>query len=68
MSGGPDDLRIIRPAALAERLGVSAMSIWRWEKAGILPPRITLGPRTLRVWRARDIEAWLDKRTGEVGA
>lgn len=65
MSAPEQDLRIIRPTALAKRLGVSTMSVWRWERDGILPPRITLGPRTLRVWRLADIEALLSKRAAE---
>lgn len=42
----PEDLRIIRGRrALAELLGVSGMTVWRWEAPrGDLPARIRLGP------------------------
>ena len=61
----PEDLRIIRGRrALAELLGVSGMTVWRWEAPrGDLPARIRLGPHTVG-WRRRDIEAWLAKRAG----
>jgi prophage regulatory protein len=64
----PSDLRIIRRRELAELLGVSGMTVWRWEAPrGDLPARIRLGPHTVG-WRRRDIEAWLAKRGAAEGA
>jgi predicted DNA-binding transcriptional regulator AlpA len=65
MSTGPENLRLIGPTELAKRLGRSTMFVWRLEKAGILPPRIKLGPHTRKLWRLRDIEVLLDQRAGE---
>ena len=54
-------LRIIRPNDLAALLGVSRVTIWRWERAGALPPKKTLGPRTVG-WLASDIETWIEEQ------
>jgi len=49
--------RFIRPSDLRHELGVSAMWLWRHEKAGDLPPRTRLGPRTTGWWRS-EIDRW----------
>ncbi len=42
---------------VAERLGVSADTIWRWKRQGEFPKAVKLGGRTTR-WRLVDVEAW----------
>ena len=59
-----NELRIIRIKELCKKLGVSPVSIWRWERAGLLPSRVNLGPRLVG-WRNHDIEKWLEEKTGE---
>lgn len=60
-----EDLRMIRGCrALAELLGVSDMTVWRWERSGNLPARIKLGPNTIG-WKAVDIATWQAQRAGE---
>lgn len=57
---------IMRKAELAEKLGVSSTTIWRWVNEGELPKPITLGPRIIG-WEVTVIEQWLEsKRTQEV--
>ena len=56
-----EDLKIIRARELAEQLGVSAMSLWRWSKSSDFPVKIRLGANSVG-YRRRDIEAWLAKR------
>jgi len=54
-------IRVLRPDDLAERLGVSRTTLWRWERAGILPRRRAIGPNT-NGWPADEIATWLDNR------
>ena len=49
--------RILRRKELAERLCVSEVTIWRWERKGYLPAKRKLGPNTVG-WLASEIEAW----------
>lgn len=50
--------RVIWPAGLEERLGISSVTRWRWERAGRLPPRdIRIGPRS--GWCPETIEKML---------
>ena len=46
-------------AELADRLGVSRMTIHRMRKAGELPPTIQTNRRFVR-WTQSDIQLWLD--------
>ncbi len=46
---------------VAERLGVSTDSIWRWKRQGEFPKAVKLGGRTTR-WRLADVEAWEAER------
>lgn len=49
--------RCIWPRGMAERFGVSDVTIWRWEKAGRLPPRdVFLGGVAIG-WRPETLEA-----------
>jgi len=45
---------ILRPAQAARLLGISRATLYRWEAAGRLAPRIILGPGTSG-WRAQDL-------------
>ncbi len=56
---------IIRPAELAQELGVSSMTLLRWRRQGILPPVINLGPRLIG-WERSVINQWL-KSNGKIG-
>jgi predicted DNA-binding transcriptional regulator AlpA len=52
---------IIRPRALADRLGLSLATLWRLRRRGDLPEPIRLSPGCVG-WRTSDIEAWLAAR------
>ena len=49
---------ILRPAQAARLLGVSRATIYRWEAAGRLAPRVILGPGTSG-WREEDLAAFI---------
>ena len=36
-------MRVLRKREVADRLGVSIMTIWRWEKSNDFPRRVQLG-------------------------
>lgn len=54
----------VRVPVVAALKGVSQPTIWRWVKAGNLPPPVKLGPN-VTAWRVGDLRA-ADKRV--VGA
>ena len=47
---------------VAERLAVSADSIYRWRRKGGSPKAVKLGPGSVR-WRLADVEQWEAART-----
>ena len=47
---------------VAERLGVSTDSIYRWKRNGDFPKAVKLGPGFVR-WRLADVEEWEAART-----
>jgi prophage regulatory protein len=54
-----DDLDpILRPARVAEQLGLSIVTIWRLRRRGEFPAPIQLSPGAIG-WRASTIAAWL---------
>ncbi len=65
------DTRIIRANELAERLGVSRVTIWRWERAGLIPKKVGVGPN-VSGWIEQEVEEWwaaksLGRESAETG-
>jgi prophage regulatory protein len=50
--------RIVRPTEAARLLGITRATLYRWEKAGRLAPRLILGPGTSG-WREEDLAAFI---------
>lgn len=58
MHNTPPLSRIVRPAEAARLLGITRATLYRWEKAGRLAPRVILGPGTSG-WREEDLAAFI---------
>ncbi len=58
--------RILSEKTVCKQLGVSRVTLWRWENAGHMPRRRQIGPRRVG-WLESELEAWLTSRpvTGE---
>jgi len=53
--------RLLRRRTVAERVGLSAVTIWRLERAGQFPKSIQISPGAI-AWREADIETWIAER------
>ena len=53
--------KIITIKEICQMLGKSRSTIWRWQKAGIFPPSVRLGPNSVGLFMD-DLEAWLKSR------
>ncbi len=53
--------RILRPREVADRLGVSRVTLWRWERKGLIPKKRQVGPNTTG-WLESEIVDWLTSR------
>ncbi len=64
-------MRIIRKSELLDRVGLSAMEIWRREKAGKFPRRVRLGPNSVG-WIDEEIDTYIEEliaaRDAEAGS
>jgi len=49
---------------LAERYGVSRLTVWRWVREGRFPAPVKLGPNCSR-WTGADMEQWEASRAAE---
>lgn len=60
----PHPFRFYRPTRLAKLFDVDVSTIWRWEKDGILPPAVQIGPG-VRGWTEDRLKKLLDERRRE---
>ena len=51
---------VLTVGEMAELLGVSKLTIWRWEKSAEIPKAIAIGG-TVR-WKRSDVEKWLAEK------
>jgi predicted DNA-binding transcriptional regulator AlpA len=51
----------IRKSEAARRLGVTIRTLERWERAGLFPRRIQLGPQAV-AYRASDLQQFAESR------
>lgn len=56
--------RILRKPELIARLGLSDATIWRRERKGDFPKRISLGGKAVG-WIESEVDAWLAKKAAE---
>ncbi|BEB79702.1 AlpA family phage regulatory protein [Escherichia coli] len=54
----------IRPKNLAEELGISMPSLWRWVKAGKMPKPVKLSPR-VAAFSTAEINSWLEAKSAD---
>lgn len=57
-------LEFIRISSLTEKLNISEATIYRWQREGIMPKSVKLGPKT-SAWRVADIEKWLEEKSSQ---
>ncbi|MDQ4626210.1 helix-turn-helix transcriptional regulator [Janthinobacterium lividum] len=53
--------RMLRLPQVREKLGRANSTIWNDVRNGILPPPVTMGPRTV-AWSEVELQAWIDAR------
>lgn len=54
-------LRYLRMPEVLARVGVSWITLWRWEKQGLFPKRRLLGQRVVG-WVEAEIDQWCAER------
>jgi prophage regulatory protein len=57
----PPPQKYLRQPEVLARVGVSWMSLRRWEKKGLFPKRRKLGPRLVG-WLESEIDEWCNTR------
>lgn len=55
------EMRVLRKREVADRLGVSVMTIWRWEKANNFPRKVQLGSGSVG-YIEEEVDGWLIAR------
>lgn len=58
--------KIIRANELAQLLGISTTTLWRWRRKNLMPQPIYLGPRMIG-WRPEDVNSWLENASAQGG-
>jgi predicted DNA-binding transcriptional regulator AlpA len=53
--------QLITRRQLQQLLPVSSMTIWRWERDGLLPKHLTIGRTSF--WRAVEVHEYLSRAT-----
>ncbi len=57
------DIHLIPQPRAQELLGVSAMTLWRWQKEAAFPKAKTIRGR--KYFQAVDIQSWIDKQQSD---
>lgn len=61
----PSEDKLLKASEVAEWLGVSMSTVYRWVEAGNLPKPYVIGEAATR-WRVGDLVKWLEtKKDGE---
>ena len=55
------NIRVMRREEVTELVGVSNVTLWRWERDGRFPLRRQIGPNVVG-WLSYEIEEWLLSR------
>ncbi len=58
------NMRVLRKKEVANRVGYSAMHIWRMEREGRFPRRLQLGPNAVG-WLESEVDDWISARAAE---
>jgi prophage regulatory protein len=56
--------RLMRLPELKKMTGLSAATLWRYEKAGLFPKRIRITTRC-SVWKFSEVQAFIAKLSGD---
>lgn len=54
-------MKVIHYGEMKRLIGVSRTTLWRWERKGLFPARIKLGPNSV-AWAEDEVAAWLASR------
>lgn len=53
--------KILRDGDVRKRVPVGRVTLWRWERDGLFPKRIQIGPRAIG-WYEDEVDAWVESR------
>lgn len=56
-------MKYLRAKAVAERLNISVSTVWKWSARNIIPAPTKLTQR-VTVWKASDIDAFVERMAG----
>jgi prophage regulatory protein len=54
-------MKILRPKQIAKLLGISRVQLWRWQRAGLFPNFVELGPRSRGLLESQVVD-WINSR------
>lgn len=57
-------IRFLRLPEVLERVGVTAVTIWRWEQLGLFPQRRKIGPRLVG-WVESELIEWCTQKASQ---
>ena len=60
-------MRILKTNEVMKTIGLSKVTIWRMEKAGVFPKRINISSRRVG-WLESEIEEWIESRPKGISA
>lgn len=53
--------RFLREPEVLKRIGVSDVTLWRWQRKGLFPNRRRLGPNAVG-WLEEEVDEWCKQR------